>query len=111
MSPVYLRKLGVPRSQPEDRESFSRTRKPVREHLGHNGGWKDIEGNYTHSDIHFPIQQKPQTREVEGYVSISSAPPTPQRPLPMGHGQQEFQPSIPLGRAWNKFPKDIPQSD
>ncbi|MBW0492715.1 hypothetical protein O181_032430 [Austropuccinia psidii MF-1] len=81
MSPVYLRNLGFQRNQPEDREGLSRTRRPGRGHLGHSGGWKDIEGNHTHSSIHIPIQQKPQTRGLEGYGSSSSAPPTPQRPF------------------------------
>ncbi|MBW0497283.1 hypothetical protein O181_036998 [Austropuccinia psidii MF-1] len=29
----------------------------------------------------------------------------------MEHGQQEVQPSIPLGRKWSKFPEDMSQSD
>ncbi|MBW0532082.1 hypothetical protein O181_071797 [Austropuccinia psidii MF-1] len=111
MSPVHLRNLGIPRNKPEDREGFSRTRRPGVEHLGHNGGWKEIEGNHTHSAIHFPIQQKPQTRGLEGYGSSSSAPPTSQRPFSMDHGQQEVQPSIPLGRTWSKFPGDMSQRD
>ncbi|MBW0492458.1 hypothetical protein O181_032173 [Austropuccinia psidii MF-1] len=81
MSPVHLRDLGIPRSQPEDREGLFRTRRPGRGHLGHNGGWQDIEGNHTHYAIHFPIKQKPQTRGLEGYGSSSSAPPTPPRPF------------------------------
>ncbi|MBW0552789.1 hypothetical protein O181_092504 [Austropuccinia psidii MF-1] len=27
----------------------------------------------------------------------------------MDHGQQEVQPSIPLGRTWSRFPKDMSQ--
>ncbi|MBW0590045.1 hypothetical protein O181_129760, partial [Austropuccinia psidii MF-1] len=73
---------------PVDREGLSRTRRPGGGHLGHSGGWQDIEGNHNHSSIHFPIQQKPQTRGLEGYGSSSSAPPTPQRPFSMDHGQQ-----------------------
>ncbi|MBW0528665.1 hypothetical protein O181_068380 [Austropuccinia psidii MF-1] len=73
MSPVHLRNLGIRRNQPEDREGLSRTRRPGRGHLGHSGGWQDIEGNQTHSAIHIPIQQKPQTRGLEGYGSSSSA--------------------------------------
>ncbi|MBW0474776.1 hypothetical protein O181_014491 [Austropuccinia psidii MF-1] len=99
MSPVHLRDLGFQRHQPEDREGLSRTRRPGRGHLGHSGGWQDIEGNHTHSAIHISIQQKPQTIGLEGYVSSSSAPPTPQRPFSMEHGQQEAQPGIPLGRT------------
>ncbi|MBW0475247.1 hypothetical protein O181_014962 [Austropuccinia psidii MF-1] len=88
MSPVHLRSLGCQRNQPEDREGLSRARRPGGGHLGHSDGWKDIEGNNTHSSIYIPIQQKLQTRVLEGYVSSSSAPPTPQRPLSMEHGQQ-----------------------
>ncbi|MBW0475266.1 hypothetical protein O181_014981 [Austropuccinia psidii MF-1] len=111
MSPVHLRNLGVPRNQPQDREGLSRTRRPGRGHLGHSGGWQDIEGDHTHSAIHFPIQQKPQTRGMEGYGSSSSVPPTPQRSFPMEHGQQEVQPRIPLGRTWRNFPDNISQID
>ncbi|MBW0476902.1 hypothetical protein O181_016617 [Austropuccinia psidii MF-1] len=111
MSPVQLRNLGFQRNQPDNREGLSRTRIPGGGHLGHSGGWKDIEGNHTHSAIHIPIQQKPQTRGLEGYGSISSAPLTPQRSFPMEHGQQEVQPSIPLGRIWSKFPEDLSQTD
>ncbi|MBW0525471.1 hypothetical protein O181_065186 [Austropuccinia psidii MF-1] len=111
MSPVHLRDLGFQRHQPEDREDFSRTRRPGRGHLGHSGGWQDIEGSHTHSAIHIPIQQKHQTRGLEGYGSISSAPPTPQRPFSMEHGQKEVQPGIPLGRTWSKLPEDPSQRD
>ncbi|MBW0510307.1 hypothetical protein O181_050022 [Austropuccinia psidii MF-1] len=99
MSTVHLRNLGVPRNQPEDREGLSRARRPGRGHLGHSGGWQEIEGNHKHSAIHFPIKQKPQTRGLEVYGSHCSAPPTPQRSFPMEHGQQEVQPSISLGRT------------
>ncbi|MBW0530296.1 hypothetical protein O181_070011, partial [Austropuccinia psidii MF-1] len=111
MSPVHLRNLGIPRNQPEDREGFSRARRPGRGHLGNSGGRQDIEENHTHSTIHFPIQQTPQTRGLEGYGSISSPPPTPKRSFPMEHGQQDVQPSIPLGRTWSKFPEDLSQRD
>ncbi|MBW0572105.1 hypothetical protein O181_111820 [Austropuccinia psidii MF-1] len=111
MSPVHLRNLGVPRNQPEDREGLSRARRPGRGHLGHTGAWLEIEGNHTHSSIHFPIQQKPQTRGLEGYGSSSSAPPTPQRTFSMENGQQEVQPSIPLGRPWRKFQEDMSKRD
>ncbi|MBW0491109.1 hypothetical protein O181_030824 [Austropuccinia psidii MF-1] len=109
MSPVHLRDLGFQRHQPEDREGFSRTRRPGRGHLGHSGGWQDIEGYHTHSAIHIPIQWKPKNRGLEGYGSSSSAPPTPQRPFSMEHGQQVVQPVIPLGRTWSKFPEDLSQ--
>ncbi|MBW0500430.1 hypothetical protein O181_040145 [Austropuccinia psidii MF-1] len=99
MSPVHLRNLGIPRNQPEDIEGLFRARRPGGGHLGHSGGWQDIQGNHTHSATHFPIKQKPQTRGLEGYRSSYSAPPTPQRSFPIEHGQQEVQSSIPLGRT------------
>ncbi|MBW0588991.1 hypothetical protein O181_128706 [Austropuccinia psidii MF-1] len=81
MSPVHLRNLFFQRNQPEDIEGLSRTRRPGRGHLGHSGGWQDIEGNNTHSAIQIPIKKKPQNRGLEGYGSSSSAPPSPQRPF------------------------------
>ncbi|MBW0491783.1 hypothetical protein O181_031498 [Austropuccinia psidii MF-1] len=109
MSPLHIRDLGFQRHQPEDREGFSRTRRPGRGLHRHSGGWKDIERNHTHSAIHIPNQQKPQTRGLEGYGSSSSAPPTPQKPFSMEHGNQEAQPRVPLGRTWRKLPEDLSQ--
>ncbi|MBW0501070.1 hypothetical protein O181_040785 [Austropuccinia psidii MF-1] len=109
MSPVHLRNFGFQRNQPEEIECLSRTRRPGRGHLVHSGGWQDTEGNNTNSAIHFPIQQQPQTRGLERYGSIYSAPPTPQRFIPMQHGQQEVQPSIPLGKTWTKLPEPLSQ--
>ncbi|MBW0569501.1 hypothetical protein O181_109216 [Austropuccinia psidii MF-1] len=103
MLPVHLR------NWQEDRGGFSRTRRPGGGHLGRSGGWQKIEGNHTRSAIHFPIQQKPQIRGLEGYGASSSAPPTPQRPFPMEHGPQEVQPSIPQGRTWRNLPEDMSQ--
>ncbi|MBW0484108.1 hypothetical protein O181_023823 [Austropuccinia psidii MF-1] len=111
MSPAYFRDLGFQRSQPEDREGLSGTRRPGRGHLGHSGGWQNTEGNHTHTDIQIPIQQEPQTRGMERYGSSSSAPPTPQRFISMEHGQQEFQPGISLGRTWRKLPEELSQRD
>ncbi|MBW0477355.1 hypothetical protein O181_017070 [Austropuccinia psidii MF-1] len=79
--------------------------------LGHSVGWQDAEGNNTNSAINLPIQQKPQTRGLEGYGSSSSAPPTPQISIPMRRGQEEVQPSIILGRTWRKFPEDLSERD
>ncbi|MBW0490584.1 hypothetical protein O181_030299 [Austropuccinia psidii MF-1] len=89
MSPVHLRDLSFQRNQPENREGLSRTRRPGRGHLENSVCWQDIEGNHTHSAIYIPIQQKPQTKGLEGYGSSSSAPPTPERPFSIEHGQQE----------------------
>ncbi|MBW0475153.1 hypothetical protein O181_014868 [Austropuccinia psidii MF-1] len=58
-----VKDLAFQRNHPEDRLGLSRTRRPGRGHLGHNGGWKDIEGTHTHSAIHIPIQQKPKTED------------------------------------------------
>ncbi|MBW0462704.1 hypothetical protein O181_002419 [Austropuccinia psidii MF-1] len=109
MSPVHLRNLGIPMNQPEDRQGLFRTRRPG--HLGHSGGWQDTKINNLHSAIHLPIQQKPQTRGLEGYGSSSSSPPTPQRAFPIEHGKQEVQPSITLGRTLSKFPEGMSQRD
>ncbi|MBW0558724.1 hypothetical protein O181_098439, partial [Austropuccinia psidii MF-1] len=83
MSPVYLR------NQPEKSEGLSRTRRP--------GGGQ--------------FETKPQTRGLEEYESISSALLTPQESFPMEHGQQEAQPSIPLGRTLIKLSEDMSQID
>ncbi|MBW0526111.1 hypothetical protein O181_065826 [Austropuccinia psidii MF-1] len=111
MSPVHLRNLGFKRNQPEDREGLSRNRRPGRGHLGHSSGWQDTEGNHTHTAIHFPIQQEPQTRGLERYGSGSSAQLTPQRFISMEHGQQEVQPGIQLGRNRRKLQEDLSQID
>ncbi|MBW0520432.1 hypothetical protein O181_060147 [Austropuccinia psidii MF-1] len=111
MSPVHLRNLGVQRNQLEGREGLSRTRRHGRGHLGHSGGWQDTVGSNTHSSIHFPVQQEPQTRGLERYGSSSSAPQNPQIFISMEHGKQEFQPGIPLGRTWSKLPEDLFQRD
>ncbi|MBW0472507.1 hypothetical protein O181_012222 [Austropuccinia psidii MF-1] len=95
----------------EDREGLYITQRPERGYLGHSGGWKDTEGNYTHPAIHFPIKQEPQTRGLERYGSSSSALPTPQRFISMEYGQQDVQPGIPLGRTWTKFPEDLSQRE
>ncbi|MBW0473482.1 hypothetical protein O181_013197 [Austropuccinia psidii MF-1] len=89
MSPVHLRNLGFQRKQPEDREGFSKTRRPGRGHICYTGGWQDTEGNNTHPAIQFSNQQEPQTRGLERYGPSSSAPPTPQRFISMNHGKQE----------------------
>ncbi|MBW0467601.1 hypothetical protein O181_007316 [Austropuccinia psidii MF-1] len=55
MSPVHLRNLGFQWNQPEDREGLCITRRPGGGHLGHSGGWQDIEGNHNNSSICIPI--------------------------------------------------------
>ncbi|MBW0504541.1 hypothetical protein O181_044256 [Austropuccinia psidii MF-1] len=86
MSPVHLRDLCFQRNQTEDRAGSSRARRPGRRHLGHSGGWQKNEGDNINPAIHTPSQQEPQTRGLEGYKLISSAPPTPQRFISMEHG-------------------------
>ncbi|MBW0502713.1 hypothetical protein O181_042428 [Austropuccinia psidii MF-1] len=78
MNPVVTSKGKFPkapthhRNKPEDREGLFKTRIPEREILRHSTGWQSTEGNHAHSSIHFPIQQKPQTKGLEGYGSSSS---------------------------------------
>ncbi|MBW0579296.1 hypothetical protein O181_119011 [Austropuccinia psidii MF-1] len=79
MSPVHLRKLGISRNQPEDREGLLRTRRPGRGQLGYSGEWQETEGNHTNSATHLPIQKKTKARGLEGSGSISSAPPKSSR--------------------------------
>ncbi|MBW0522331.1 hypothetical protein O181_062046 [Austropuccinia psidii MF-1] len=111
MSPVHPRNLGIPRNQQEDREGWSRTRRPGGGNLAHSGGWQTNEGDNIHLSIHTKFQQEPQTRGLEGYGSSSSAPPAPQSSFPMELGQQEVQPSIPMDRTWRKLPEDMSQRD
>ncbi|MBW0472133.1 hypothetical protein O181_011848 [Austropuccinia psidii MF-1] len=111
MPPVHIRNLGIPRNQPKDRRGLFRTRIPGNGHLGNNSGWKDTEGNHSHSAIHLPIQQKLQTRGLEGFGSSPLAPPTPQRFIPRENGQQEVQDSITLGITWSKFPEVMSERD
>ncbi|MBW0530404.1 hypothetical protein O181_070119, partial [Austropuccinia psidii MF-1] len=106
-----VKDLGFQRNQPYDREGLSRTRRPARGHLGNSSGWKKNEGDNINPAIHTPIQWRPQTIGLDRHRSSSSAPPTPQGPIPMEHGQQEVQPGISLGRTWRKFPEDLSQRD
>ncbi|MBW0576472.1 hypothetical protein O181_116187, partial [Austropuccinia psidii MF-1] len=84
-----VKDLGFKRNQPEDREGLSRIRRPGTGHLGHSSGWQNNEGDNINPAIHTSIQWRPQTRGLERHGSSSSAPPTPQGPIPMEHGQQE----------------------
>ncbi|MBW0524030.1 hypothetical protein O181_063745 [Austropuccinia psidii MF-1] len=52
-------------------------------HLQHNSVRKETEGNHTRCAIHLQIQQKGQTRGLEGYGSSCSAPQTIQLLIPM----------------------------
>ncbi|MBW0522458.1 hypothetical protein O181_062173 [Austropuccinia psidii MF-1] len=103
--------IGIPRNQPEEEQGLFRTRRPGSGHLGHHSGGQDTDGNHTYSAIQLPIQQKTQTRGLEGYGLSSSAPPTPQRFLLMENGQQEVQPTITLARPWSKLSEDMSQRD
>ncbi|MBW0516095.1 hypothetical protein O181_055810 [Austropuccinia psidii MF-1] len=96
MSPVHLRNLEVPRNQRKNRQGLLITKGSA---YGHHGGCQHTEGKHTHTSIHLPIQQRPQTRGLERYGSSSSALPTPQRSIPMEHGEKEVTPSFTQGRA------------
>ncbi|MBW0580441.1 hypothetical protein O181_120156 [Austropuccinia psidii MF-1] len=85
MSSVHLRSLEVPRIQEEDRPRLFRNRAAW---SGNHGGWKNTQGNHSHTTIHLSIQQEPQIRGLEEYVSRSSDPLTPQRLFLMEHRQQ-----------------------
>ncbi|MBW0533696.1 hypothetical protein O181_073411 [Austropuccinia psidii MF-1] len=81
----------------EEIPELSRVRRPGQ--FGHHSRLQDTEGNHTHSAICLLVKQKPQTRGVEDYGSSSSAPPTPQKFIPIEHGQQEVQPRIPTSSS------------
>ncbi|MBW0463761.1 hypothetical protein O181_003476 [Austropuccinia psidii MF-1] len=66
---------------------------------------QDTEGNFTHTPIQLPIQQRPQNRGLERHGSSHSAPPTPKRPAPVEPGTQEVQPGFTLGRTGDRFQK------
>ncbi|MBW0462119.1 hypothetical protein O181_001834 [Austropuccinia psidii MF-1] len=108
MSPVHLRDLCIPRHQPEEITGIFRSKRSV---FGMHGEWKYTELNHYHTPIHLQLQQRPQTRGLDGHGSSTSAPPTPQRPVPVEHGTQEFQPGFRLGRTRGKSPIDISQRD
>ncbi|MBW0560723.1 hypothetical protein O181_100438 [Austropuccinia psidii MF-1] len=107
-TPIATQRIRKPQNSASIQGLF-RTTRPGRGHLGHNGEWQYNEGNHTHSAIHFPIQQEPQTRGLDIHGSSSLAPPTPQRFISMEHGQQEVHPGITLGRTWSKLPEDLSQ--
>ncbi|MBW0472753.1 hypothetical protein O181_012468 [Austropuccinia psidii MF-1] len=109
--PKAVYKKSVQGAVKEDREGLIKTRIRERKKIGHTTGWQGTEGNHAHSAVYFPIQQKPQTKGLEGYGSSSSAWPNPQIYFPMEHGPEEIEHSIPLGRTWSKFPEDISQRD
>ncbi|MBW0577984.1 hypothetical protein O181_117699, partial [Austropuccinia psidii MF-1] len=113
INPVVTSKGKFPKEVDKEFEKVQSKVNTLRKlgHLGYSGRWQDTEGNHTHSAIYLPIPHKPKPRGLEGYGSSSSASPTPQRYIPIDHGQQEVQPSITLGRTWSKFPEDMSQRD
>ncbi|MBW0587307.1 hypothetical protein O181_127022 [Austropuccinia psidii MF-1] len=111
MAAVHLRKLGISRNQPEDRQGLFRNRRPGSGHHGYHNTLQNTAGNHSHTAISPPIQWEHQTRELEEYGSSFSALPTPQRLIPMENEQQEAEPSITLGRTWINFPEDMSQRD
>ncbi|MBW0549807.1 hypothetical protein O181_089522 [Austropuccinia psidii MF-1] len=66
MSLVHIKNLGFPRNQRDERPGLFRTR---RSRSGHYGKLQNTQGNHAHAAIHYPIQQEPQTRGLEGYGS------------------------------------------
>ncbi|MBW0535210.1 hypothetical protein O181_074925 [Austropuccinia psidii MF-1] len=48
---------------------------------------------------------------MEGYVSSSLAPPTPQGFILMENGRKEVRPSFTLGRTLSRLPDDMSQRD
>ncbi|MBW0463276.1 hypothetical protein O181_002991 [Austropuccinia psidii MF-1] len=88
MSSVHLRNIGVPRNQPVDRTGVSRSKRPG---SGQHDEWKDPQGDYSHTLIHLTTQQKPKNRGLDRYGSSTSAPPTPQRPVPMEHRKKRLK--------------------
>ncbi|MBW0468052.1 hypothetical protein O181_007767 [Austropuccinia psidii MF-1] len=100
MSAVHLRDLGIPRNQPEEREGPFTSRRSG--FLQHGKGHK-TKGDNAHTPITLQIKQRPQTRGLKRYRSSTSAPPTPQRSVPMEHGKQEVQTGLTLVRTWGKL--------
>ncbi|MBW0471251.1 hypothetical protein O181_010966 [Austropuccinia psidii MF-1] len=111
MSPVHLRNLGIPRNQQEDRQGLFRVRRPGSGNPGHHNRWQYTERNHTHTQIDPPIQWEPQTRGLEGYESISSAPSIPQGSIPIEHEKQEVQPSFTLRRTGRTLQEVMFQRD
>ncbi|MBW0461622.1 hypothetical protein O181_001337 [Austropuccinia psidii MF-1] len=108
MSPVHLRDLRIPRKTPEARKRLFRSR---RSGIIQHGELEETEGNHSHTPIHLPIKQRPQTRGLDKHGSSTSAPPTPQRPVPVEYGTQEVQPAFKLGRNRGNVPEDMSQRD
>ncbi|MBW0553545.1 hypothetical protein O181_093260 [Austropuccinia psidii MF-1] len=98
-----VKNLGIPWNQPEERTRLFRSR---RAGFGKNGEWKDTEQNHSNTPIRLLIQQRLQNRGLDRHASSTSAPPTPQRPVPVENGTQEVQPGFTLGRtraSWQKI--------
>ncbi|MBW0528955.1 hypothetical protein O181_068670 [Austropuccinia psidii MF-1] len=108
MSPVHLRNLVILKNQPEDRQGIFKT---IKTGSGHHSGWKDTTENHTPNSIHLPTQKRPQTKGLEGDGSSSSDQPTPQRVIPIEHGQKEVQPSLTLGTTWRRLQEYMSQRD
>ncbi|MBW0516313.1 hypothetical protein O181_056028 [Austropuccinia psidii MF-1] len=106
MSPVHFRYLGIPRNHPEARARLFRYRKS---RFGQHGKSNNTEEHHAHTLIQLPIQQRPQTSVLERHGSSTSAPPTPQRPVPVEHGTQEVQSGLTLGRVRGKLSEEISQ--
>ncbi|MBW0507522.1 hypothetical protein O181_047237 [Austropuccinia psidii MF-1] len=115
MSPVHLRKLGIPRSQPEDREGLYRTRRPGRGHLEQDGVWKDTEGNHNNCAIHLPTQQKPQPEDWKDMDQVLQLHQLPKDLFQWRMDNKRFNLAshwAELGASWQKIClKEIPFKD
>ncbi|MBW0495465.1 hypothetical protein O181_035180 [Austropuccinia psidii MF-1] len=83
-------------NQPENRPGIIRIR---RSDSGNYSRCQRTQINHSHTGIHLPLEQEHQTRGPGGYGSSSSAPPTPQRHIPMKHGKKEFN----LASHWEEL--------
>ncbi|MBW0514879.1 hypothetical protein O181_054594 [Austropuccinia psidii MF-1] len=108
MSLVHLSDLGIPRNQPKKRTGLCRNR---RSGFGKHGEWKETGSNHAHTAIHLQIQQTLQARVLDRHGSSTSAPPTPQRPVPVEHGTQEVKPGFTLGTTRGKLLEDMSWRD
>ncbi|MBW0460474.1 hypothetical protein O181_000189 [Austropuccinia psidii MF-1] len=98
----------MPRNKPKGRTELFISRRSV---FGQNSEWQDTEAVDTHTTIHLPIQQRPQTRGLNRNVSSTSAPPTPQRPVSVEHETHEVQPVFQLGGTRGNLTEDMSQRD
>ncbi|MBW0481161.1 hypothetical protein O181_020876 [Austropuccinia psidii MF-1] len=93
-------------NKPEERTGLFRFR---RSGFGKHGEWKDAEVNSSHTPVHLPIKQRPQTRVLDSHGSSTSSPPTSERPFPVEHETKDVQSGFKLRRTRGKLPEDLSQ--